>query len=141
MDVGDYRVKARDGGWQQTAAGDARVTPMATRKSNSSVASVLPLPEVDPLSGVRLPTMTDVARAREVIARYLQPTPLLATPALDALLGFQAFLKCENLQPIGAFKIRGGLFLMSELPAEERARGVRHRVDRQPWAVDRIRGA
>ena len=124
MDVGDYRVKARDGGWQRTAAGDARVMPMATRKSNNSVASVLPLPEVDPLSGVRLPTMTDVARAREVIARYLQPTPLLATPALDALLGFEAFLKCENLQPIGAFKVRGGLFLMSELPAEERARGV-----------------
>jgi threonine dehydratase len=100
------------------------VTPMATRKSNSSVTSALPLPEIDPLSGVRLPTMTDVARAREVIARYLQPTPLLATPALDALLGFQAFLKCENLQPIGAFKVRGGLFLMSELTAEERARGV-----------------
>src|SRR5215216_7733036 len=94
MDVWEYRVKAREGGWQQTAAGDAGVTPIATRKSSKSVASMLPLPEVDPLSGVRLPTMSDVARAREVIARYLQPTPLLATPALDALLGFEAFLKC-----------------------------------------------
>jgi threonine dehydratase len=123
MDVWEYRVKAREGGWQQTAAGDAGVTPIATRKSSKSVASMLPLPEVDPLSGVRLPTMSDVARAREVIARYLEPTPLLATPALDALLGFQTFLKCENLQPIGAFKVRGGLFLMSDFSPEERARG------------------
>jgi threonine dehydratase len=100
------------------------LTPIATRKSDSSVASVRPLPEVDPVSGVRLPKMTDVARAREVIARYLQPTPLLSTPALDALLGFQSFLKCENLQPMGAFKVRGGLFLVSELSADERARGI-----------------
>jgi threonine dehydratase len=104
--------------------GDATLTPIATRKSDSSVASVRPLPEVDPVSGVRLPKMTDVARAREVIARYLQSTPLLSTPALDALLGFQSFLKCENLQPMGAFKVRGGLFLVSELSADERARGI-----------------
>ena len=124
MDVGDDRVKARDGGRQWTAAGDIGVTPITTRKSTTSDTSTLPLPVVDPLSGVRLPTMADVAGAREVIARYLHPTPLLNTPALDALLGFQAFLKCENLQPMGAFKIRGGLFLMSDLSAEERARGV-----------------
>jgi threonine dehydratase len=124
MDVGDDRVKARDGGRQSTAAGDIGVTPIATRKSTDSVMSALPLPEIDPLSGVRLPTMADVGRAREIIARYLQSTPLLNTPALDALLGFQAFLKCENLQPIGAFKVRGGLFLMSDLSTEERARGV-----------------
>jgi threonine dehydratase len=82
------------------------------------------LPDVDELSGVRLPTMTDVARARGVIAAYLRPTPLLSTPALDELLGFPAFLKCENLQPVGAFKVRGGLFLMSDLTPDERARGV-----------------
>ena len=82
------------------------------------------MPELDELSGVRLPTMADVQRAREVISAYLQPTPLLTSPALDERLGFSAFLKCENLQPIGAFKVRGGLFLMSELSPEERARGV-----------------
>jgi len=124
MDVRDYRVKARDGGWEQPAAGDAGVPPITTGIPDESVASALRLPEVDPLSGVRLPTMVDVARAREVIARFLQPTPMLSTPALDALLGFQAFLKCENLQPVGAFKVRGGLFLMSDFSPEERARGV-----------------
>jgi threonine dehydratase len=100
------------------------VTPSATRKTGQTIAPASPLPEIDELSGVRLPTMADVARAREVIATYLRPTPLLTTPALDELLGFQAFLKCENLQPIGAFKVRGGIFLMSELSPEERARGV-----------------
>jgi threonine dehydratase len=68
--------------------------------------------------------MDDVSRAREIVAAYLSPTPLLANPALDELFGFSAFLKCENLQPIGAFKVRGGIFLMSDLSSEERARGV-----------------
>jgi threonine dehydratase len=97
---------------------------MPVETSEASVAAAAPLPAVDPLSGVRLPTMADVARAREVIARYLLPTPLLSSPALDARLGFQAFLKCENLQPIGAFKLRGGLFLMSDLDPEQREHGV-----------------
>jgi threonine dehydratase len=100
------------------------VTPTATGQSNDAVAAALRLPEVDPISGVRLPTMDDVARAREIVAAYLSPTPLLANPALDELFGFSAFLKCENLQPIGAFKVRGGIFLMSDLSPEERARGV-----------------
>ena len=100
------------------------MTPIATGQSNDAVASAPRLPEVDPLSGVRLPTMDDVARACEVVAAYLRPTPLLSNPALDDLFGFGAFVKCENLQPIGAFKVRGGLFLMSDLSPEERARGV-----------------
>ena len=100
------------------------MTLIATGQSNHVAPSTPLLPEVDPISGVRLPTMADVARAREVVAAYLRPTPLLANPALDELLGCEAFLKCENLQPIGAFKVRGGLFLMSDLSPEERARGV-----------------
>lgn len=100
------------------------MTPIATGQSNDAVAAAPRLPEVDPISGVRLPTMEDVARAREIVASYLRPTPLLSNPALDELCGFSAFLKCENLQPIGAFKVRGGLFLMSELSPEERGQGV-----------------
>jgi threonine dehydratase len=100
------------------------VTPIATELHNLGAAPAAPLPEADEISGVRLPTMADVARARQVIAHYLKPTPLLGSPALDEHLGFQTYVKCENLQPIGAFKVRGGLFLMSELSADERARGV-----------------
>lgn len=70
------------------------------------------------------PTLADVLRARAAIAPYLRPTPTLEPAALGALLGFRAFLKCENLTPTGAFKVRGGINLIASLPAEERARGV-----------------
>lgn len=100
------------------------MTPRATGTSQETAAAASRLPESDPLSGVRLPTMADVERAREVISAYLRPTPLLNTPALDDRLGFLGYLKCENLQPVGAFKVRGGLFLMSDLSPDERARGV-----------------
>jgi threonine dehydratase len=59
-----------------------------------------------------------------VVQRYLPPTPLISRPAIDEKLGFSAYFKCENMQPIGAFKIRGGLYLMSRMSQDERARGV-----------------
>lgn len=100
------------------------MTPNAAETTADAAHSASWLPEFDPISGVRLPTMDDVSQAQRAIAPYLRPTPLINNPLLDERLGFQAYLKCENLQPIGAFKIRGGLFLMSELAPEERERGV-----------------
>ena len=73
---------------------------------------------------MHIPTLQDVRRAREVIAPYLQPTPLLAFGALGRALDCQAYLKCENLQPVGAFKVRGGINLVASLSDEERRRGV-----------------
>lgn len=70
------------------------------------------------------PSYQDVLRARLVIQQYLSPTPFLHSPAVGAYLGCDAYLKCENLQPINAFKIRGGIYLMSRLTPEERRRGV-----------------
>ncbi len=70
------------------------------------------------------PTFQDVLRARSVVRRHLPPTPLLRPPALAERLGFDAYLKCESLQPTGAFKVRGGVYLMSRLTAAERAAGV-----------------
>jgi len=70
------------------------------------------------------PTFRDILRARAVVHRYLPPTPLVQSPALSERLGFEVVLKCESLQPIGAFKVRGGIYLMSRLSPEERARGV-----------------
>lgn len=70
------------------------------------------------------PTLHDVYRARQVVNRFLAPTPLLQPPALAERLGCDLFVKCENLQPIGAFKVRGGLYLLDQLLPEERARGV-----------------
>lgn len=69
-------------------------------------------------------SMSDVLAARKVISRYLPPTPTLRPAALSEALGCEVVLKCENLQPIGAFKVRGGIYYMSQLSAQERARGV-----------------
>src|ERR1700735_1348229 len=71
-----------------------------------------------------VPDLADVFAARERIAPYLQPTPLYRYPALDALTGAQVRVKHENHQPVGAFKVRGGVNLVSQLSADERDRGV-----------------
>ena len=51
-------------------------------------------------------------------------TPLLELPSLSSQVGVPISLKCEQLQPIGAFKIRGAYTAISRLPLERRARGV-----------------
>ena len=69
-------------------------------------------------------TLADVLRAQRTIRPYLQPTPLHNYPALDAVVGAETWVKHENYQPIGAFKVRGGIHFMAHLPADQRARGV-----------------
>ena len=71
-----------------------------------------------------VPTFADVLEARRRIAPHLRPTPLYRYPALDELVGAEVHVKHENHQPIGAFKVRGGVNLVSQLSAEERERGV-----------------
>ncbi len=73
---------------------------------------------------MRIPTLQDVYLARNVIAPFLAPTPLLRSAVLSEKLEADIYLKCENLQPIGAFKIRGGVNLMANLGPAERAAGV-----------------
>jgi threonine dehydratase len=70
------------------------------------------------------PNLRDVLRAQKVISHYLPRTPLIRYPALDAATGLSLWLKHENHQPVGAFKVRGGLYLMSRLSDDERGRGV-----------------
>ena len=71
-----------------------------------------------------VPDLADVLAARQRIAPYLRPTPLYRYPALDALTGAQVWVKHENHQPVGAFKVRGGVSLVSQLTEDERRRGV-----------------
>lgn len=70
------------------------------------------------------PTIVDVLLAQRQIRPYLPPTPLHSYPALTNLLGTQTFIKHENYQPVGAFKVRGGINLISQLSSLERERGV-----------------
>jgi threonine dehydratase len=71
-----------------------------------------------------IPDLADVLGARERIAPYLRPTPLYGYPTLDALTGAELRVKHENHLPVGAFKVRGGINLISQLTARERGRAV-----------------
>lgn len=71
-----------------------------------------------------LPTLIDVLDARRQIRPYLHPTPLYDYPALSALAGTELWVKHENHLPTGAFKVRGGINLISRLSAQERKAGV-----------------
>ena len=76
------------------------------------------------MSVLPLPDLADVLAARQRIASHLRPTPLYRYPALDAMTGAGLWVKHENHQPVGAFKVRGGVNLVSQLSADERRRGV-----------------
>src|SRR5438876_4469788 len=73
---------------------------------------------------MQLPTYADVLAAAPVVRRYLKPTPLYEWPALSKLLGCRYFLKHENHTPTTAFKVRGGIYLVSRLSDEEKRRGI-----------------
>jgi len=70
------------------------------------------------------PTLADVVAARDRIRAYLAATPLRNYPSLDRLTGTEVWIKHDNLLPTGAFKVRGGVNLISQLDAPTRARGV-----------------
>jgi len=71
-----------------------------------------------------LPTFTDVLLARQTIAPYLRATPLYPYPSLSEALGAQIWIKHENHNPTGAFKVRGGVNFMAHLPPEKKSLGV-----------------
>jgi threonine dehydratase len=71
-----------------------------------------------------IPTFQDVLHAQRQIRPYLQRTPIFGYPAINALLGTEVYIKHENYQPVGAFKVRGGINLVSQLSPRERERGV-----------------
>jgi threonine dehydratase len=73
---------------------------------------------------LEIPQLVDVLAARGRIAPYLRPTPLYAYPALSELVGAEVWVKHENHQPTGAFKVRGGINLVAQLDADERERGL-----------------
>ena len=60
-----------------------------------------------------------VYAARQVIKRYLSPTPLFYSPRLSRRLGCEVHVKCENLSPIRSFKARGAIYCLSRLGAEQ----------------------
>lgn len=70
------------------------------------------------------PTFKDVLNARQRIQPYLHATLLQDYPSLARLTSCDIWVKHENHLPTGAFKVRGGITLMSQLSPAERLRGV-----------------
>lgn len=70
------------------------------------------------------PDLAAFERARGVVAEVVQPTPLEHSRILEQQIGSPVWLKCENLQRTGSYKIRGAYHRMSRLSDEEKARGV-----------------
>ena len=70
------------------------------------------------------PTLIDIRAAAQRIKPYAHRTPVMTNESLNQQVGAQVFLKCENLQKVGAFKFRGACNAVYSLTAEEAARGV-----------------
>ena len=70
------------------------------------------------------PTFNDILAARKFIGQYLPKTPLIRVEKLSELLGCDYYAKCENLQPVGAFKVRGGVNLVGTASDSEKSDGL-----------------
>jgi threonine dehydratase len=70
------------------------------------------------------PTFNEIQTAREFVGQYLPATPLTRIEGLSTNLGFDYYAKCENLQPVGAFKVRGGVNLVGRATEEEKCSGL-----------------
>src|SRR3954451_3401061 len=69
-------------------------------------------------------TLADVQEAKNELSKYIHPSPCIMNPWLSETYGCELYLKLENMQPIGSFKIRGATYRISRLTAKERKRGV-----------------
>ncbi|HEY6285340.1 MAG TPA: threonine/serine dehydratase [Ktedonobacteraceae bacterium] len=73
---------------------------------------------------MHIPTFQDVLHARRQIRPYLKRTPTYSYPGINTLIGTDVYIKHENYEPVGAFKVRGGINLVSQLSQDEREKGV-----------------
>ncbi len=69
-------------------------------------------------------TLDDIRQAQAFLSHHLKPSPLLRNSWLSQTFDCELYLKLENMQPIGSFKIRGAAYRISRLTPEEKTRGV-----------------
>lgn len=72
----------------------------------------------------KIPNLNDVVKAHDRIKPYITRTPLHHYPSLDEITGAEIFVKHENHQSLGAFKLRGALNTISQMTSEQKKRGV-----------------
>ncbi|HUG99040.1 MAG TPA: threonine dehydratase [Gammaproteobacteria bacterium] len=101
--------------------GSLALDPLGERETQETFLSAVPARACARDLAV---TLGDVEQAMEVVRKHLAPTRLLSHPLLNRRAGCEVFVKLENTQDIGSFKIRGGLNLLARMSAEDRARGL-----------------
>ncbi len=70
-----------------------------------------------------IPNFGEIKRAHQKIVKFITQTPVLTSHSIDDIVGAKVFLKCENFQKVGSFKMRGATnVVMSYLP-EQRTNG------------------
>ena len=75
-------------------------------------------------ANIQPPTLQDIERASQVIRDAINITPMLHSRTFGAMTGANVYLKPENLQRTGSFKVRGATYKIAQLTEEERRRGV-----------------
>src|SRR6266480_1234393 len=92
---------------------------------NSTTPETLQEPQFG--SGPKEPkavTIADIWEAHKLLKPYLHHTPLTASRSLYDITGAEVYLKAENMQRSGSFKVRGASYKLSRLSEEEYRRGV-----------------
>lgn len=70
------------------------------------------------------PTASQLERAHIRIKPYIHRTPVLSSQSINEMVGASLYFKCENMQKVGAFKMRGATNAVFSLPEAEREKGV-----------------
>ena len=71
-----------------------------------------------------IPTWQEIEHASQVIRDAVHVTPMLHSRTFGTMTGANVYLKSENLQRTGSFKVRGATYKIAQLSEEERRRGV-----------------
>jgi threonine dehydratase len=71
-----------------------------------------------------LPQLSDIIHAQSVLKTIVKKTPLERSKSFSTISGANVYLKLENLQTTGSFKVRGAYYMISRLTPEEAAKGV-----------------
>lgn len=72
----------------------------------------------------KLPDFSDIIKAQKLLKGITKVTPLEHSKSFSAMSGCSVFMKLENMQSTGSFKVRGAYYKISRLSEEERSRGV-----------------
>lgn len=86
--------------------------------ASPDASTIFPYHELNP------PTIDDLHHAHEIVASHLPRTPLVRSEWLSDELDADVYLKREDIFPIGAFKVRGGIYLVSQLDDVFHDRGL-----------------